>query len=55
MTVPSIKTDSANAVTLALHLYFFGISLNVGDTVSIFGDVGVGFLGVINIGMALNF
>ena len=49
------ETDSANYVTLALHLCFFGISLNVGDTVSIFGDVGVGFLGMINIGLALDF
>jgi hypothetical protein len=49
------ETNSYNDVTLAIHLYLFGININIGDTVSLFGDYGGGFLGMINIGMALDF
>jgi hypothetical protein len=49
------ETDSQNYATLAIHFYLFGINLDIGDIVSIFGDFGLGSLGTINTGLAFNF
>jgi hypothetical protein len=51
----SSETVHENHVTPALHIYFVGLNINVGDTVSLFGDVGLGSLGMMNIGLAFKY